>query len=163
MSSLSSSSEHKDFNFNHSPTGPLSSGHSSESDNSLDFTPFDISLHQIIFYLILLFMRMIKFSWGLVRRNLFLCHFTKTHLVKACPLMLKACFLWAYLLLVLLDTDTDDSFWELSTNQSTIKKRKKAKRTTSRSTREKMRKEIMNRGWGDEDDKSAYDGDDDED
>ena len=41
MSSPSSSSEHSDFNFNHSPTGPLSSGYSSESDTSLDFTPFD--------------------------------------------------------------------------------------------------------------------------
>ena len=41
MSSSSSSSEHSDFNFNHSPTGPLSSGYSSESDSSLDFTPFD--------------------------------------------------------------------------------------------------------------------------
>ena len=41
MSSPSSSSEHSDFNFNHSLTGPLSSGNSSESDSSLDFTPFD--------------------------------------------------------------------------------------------------------------------------
>ena len=41
MSSPSSSSEHSDFNFNHSLTGPLSSGYSSESDTSLDFTPFD--------------------------------------------------------------------------------------------------------------------------
>jgi len=41
MSSPSSSSEHLDFNFNRSPTGPLSSGYSSESDTSLDFTPFD--------------------------------------------------------------------------------------------------------------------------
>ena len=41
MSSPSSSSEHSDFNFNHSPTGSLSSGYSSESDNSLNFTPFD--------------------------------------------------------------------------------------------------------------------------
>ena len=41
MSSPSSSSEHSDFNFNHSPTGPLSLGYSSESDSSLDFTPFD--------------------------------------------------------------------------------------------------------------------------
>ena len=37
----SSSSEHSDFNFSHSPTGPLSSGHSSESDSGLDFTLFD--------------------------------------------------------------------------------------------------------------------------
>ena len=41
MSSPSSSSEHSDFNFNHSPTGPLSLGYSSESDSSLDFTAFD--------------------------------------------------------------------------------------------------------------------------
>ena len=41
MSSPSSSSEHLDFNFNRSPTGPFSSGYSSESDISLDFTPFD--------------------------------------------------------------------------------------------------------------------------
>ena len=41
MSSPSSSSEHSDFNFNYSPTGPLSSGYSSESDSSLDFTTFD--------------------------------------------------------------------------------------------------------------------------
>ena len=41
MSSPASSSEHSDFNFNHSPTGPLFSGDSSESDSSLDFTPFD--------------------------------------------------------------------------------------------------------------------------
>jgi len=41
MSSPSSSSEHLDFNFNRSPTGPFSSGYSSESDTSLDFTPFD--------------------------------------------------------------------------------------------------------------------------
>ena len=47
MSSPSSSSEHSEFNFNQSPTGPLSSGYSSESDTSLksdtslDFTPFD--------------------------------------------------------------------------------------------------------------------------
>ena len=41
MSSPSSSSEHLDFNFNRSPTGPLSSRYSSESDTSLDFTPFD--------------------------------------------------------------------------------------------------------------------------
>ena len=41
MSSPSSSSEHSDFNSNHSPTGPLSLGYSSESDTSLDFTPFD--------------------------------------------------------------------------------------------------------------------------
>ena len=41
MSSPSSSSEHSEFNFNQSPTGPLSLGYSSESDTSLDFTPFD--------------------------------------------------------------------------------------------------------------------------
>ena len=41
MSSPSSSSEHSDFNFNHSPTGPLSFGDTSESDSSLDFSPFD--------------------------------------------------------------------------------------------------------------------------
>ena len=41
MSSPSSSSEHLDFNFNRSPTGPFSSGYSSESDTCLDFTPFD--------------------------------------------------------------------------------------------------------------------------
>ena len=40
MSSPSSSSEHSNFNFNHSPTDPLSSGDSSEP-SSLDFTPFD--------------------------------------------------------------------------------------------------------------------------
>ena len=40
MSSPSSSSEHSDFNFNHSPTGPLSSWYC-ESDTSLNFTPFD--------------------------------------------------------------------------------------------------------------------------
>ena len=39
MSSPSSFSEHSDFNFNHSPTGPLSSGDSSES--IADFTPSD--------------------------------------------------------------------------------------------------------------------------
>jgi len=37
----SSSSEHSYFNFNHSPTGLLSSGDSSEHDSSLDFTPFE--------------------------------------------------------------------------------------------------------------------------
>ena len=41
MSSPYSYSEHSDFNFNHYPTSPLSLGNSSESDNSLDFTPFD--------------------------------------------------------------------------------------------------------------------------
>ena len=39
--SQSSSSEHSDFNSSHSPTGPLSSGNSNESDSNLDFTPFD--------------------------------------------------------------------------------------------------------------------------
>ena len=41
MSSPSSSSEHPDFNFNHSPIGHLSSGDSNKSDSSLDFTLFD--------------------------------------------------------------------------------------------------------------------------
>ena len=41
MSSPSSSSEHLDFNFNHSPTGPLSSGDTCESDGNLDFSHFD--------------------------------------------------------------------------------------------------------------------------
>ena len=41
MSSLSSSSEHSDFNFNHSPIGLLSSGNSTESYGSLNFSPFD--------------------------------------------------------------------------------------------------------------------------
>ena len=41
MSSPPSSSDHVDFNFNRSPTGPFSSRYSSESDTSLDFTPFD--------------------------------------------------------------------------------------------------------------------------
>jgi len=41
MSSPSSSSEHPDFNFNHSFTDSLSTGYSSESDSSLSFTPFD--------------------------------------------------------------------------------------------------------------------------
>ena len=41
MSSPSSSSEHSDFNFNHSPTGSLSSVDTSESDGSLDFSFFD--------------------------------------------------------------------------------------------------------------------------
>ena len=41
MSSPSFSSKHSDFNFNHSPIGPLSSGYSSESESSMDFTPFD--------------------------------------------------------------------------------------------------------------------------
>ena len=41
MSSPSSSSDYSDFNFNHSPTGPLSSGDTSESDVNLDFSPFD--------------------------------------------------------------------------------------------------------------------------
>ena len=41
MSSPSSSSEYLDFNFNHSLTGTFFSEYSSESDSSLDFTPFD--------------------------------------------------------------------------------------------------------------------------
>ena len=41
MSSPFSFSEHSDFNFNHFPIGPLSTGDSSESDSSLDFTLFD--------------------------------------------------------------------------------------------------------------------------
>ena len=40
MSSEASSSEQSDFNFTHSPTGPLSPGKSSESDNSLDLSLF---------------------------------------------------------------------------------------------------------------------------
>ena len=59
---------------------------------------------QIILLLILLFMRKIKFFWRLVR-SLFLCHFTKTCLIKAYPLMLKARILLACPLEVLLDTD----------------------------------------------------------
>ena len=41
MSFPSFSSEHSNFNFNYSPTGPLSSRDYSESDGSLDFISFD--------------------------------------------------------------------------------------------------------------------------
>ena len=44
MSSPSSSSEQSDFNYTHSPTGPLSLGDSSDSDKSLNFYPFDYIL-----------------------------------------------------------------------------------------------------------------------
>jgi len=44
MSSESSFSKQSDFNFTHSPTDPLSLGESSESDNNLDFSPFNYLL-----------------------------------------------------------------------------------------------------------------------
>ena len=44
MSSESSSSEQSDFNFTYSPTGHLSPGESSESDNSLSLSHFNCLL-----------------------------------------------------------------------------------------------------------------------
>ena len=87
-----SSSERSNFNFNHSPSGTLSSGDSSESDSSLNFTPFNyFTTHNVLsdspFYEDNeVFMRPSE-------EELILCHFTKTCLMKACPLMLKARFL----------------------------------------------------------------------
>ena len=93
MSSSSSSSKYSDFNFSHSPTGSLSSGDSSESNSSLNFTPFyylttsnnilfDPPLHKDD-----------EVFMGPSEEELIHCHFIKTCLMKACPLMLKAHFL----------------------------------------------------------------------
>ena len=76
MSSPSSSSEHSNFNFNHSPTGPLSSGYSSESDTSLDFSPFDyLTTSNNILIDPPLHGDDEVFMW-VMRRKLFLCHLT---------------------------------------------------------------------------------------
>ena len=89
----SSSSEHSNFNFNYSPTGPLSSGYFSESDSSLDFTPFnyfttsnnilsDPPLHEDDEAFI-----------GLSEEKLIPLPLTEICLRKACPLILEARFL----------------------------------------------------------------------
>ena len=70
MSSPSFSSELSDFNFNHSPTGPLSSGILVNLIAVWTSLFSTISPHQIIFYLIFRFMRMMKFSWRLSEEEL---------------------------------------------------------------------------------------------
>ena len=90
MSSPSSSSEHLDFNFNHSPTGPFSSGYSSESDTSLDFTSFDyLTTSNNVLTDPPIHEDNEDFMW-VSEKTLFLCHLTETCLMKACPLMLGA-------------------------------------------------------------------------
>ena len=93
MSSPSSSSEHSDFNFNHSPTGPLSSGCSSESDSSMDFTPFDYltTSNNILFDPP--FHEDDEVFMGLSEEELIPLPFYRDMLMKACPLMLEARFL----------------------------------------------------------------------
>ena len=103
-----------------------------------------ISLHQIMLLLIL--KRMIKFSWRLVR-NLFLSHFTKKGLMKDVEGTLSLSISYEGSSRhrsekSLIQTIHSES---LSTNQSTLKKSKKANRIGSRSIKEKMRKERMKR------------------
>ena len=88
MSSPSSSSGHSEFNFNQSPTGPLSSGYSSESDTSLDFTPFDyLTTSNNVLTDPPIHDDNEVFMW-VSEEDIIPLHFTETCLMKACPLML---------------------------------------------------------------------------
>ena len=86
-------SEYSNFNFNHSPTCALSSEDSSESDSSLDFTPFDYLTTSNNILSDPPLNENDEVFMGLSEENLFLCHFTEICLMKACPLILEARFL----------------------------------------------------------------------
>ena len=128
MSFESSSSEQSDFNFTHSPTGPLSLEESRESDNCLNFSPFnylpssnaasDPTLHE--------------------EDQIFLGHgdelipipLDEDMLIKVYPLTQKARFLPACTLDVLLDKDRRTNLilmthsGSLLTNQNTLQNRR---------------------------------------
>ena len=147
MSSSSSSSEHSDFNFNHSLTSPLSSRYSNESDTSLDFTPFDyLTTSNNILSDPPLHEDDEVFMW-VSEEELFLSHLTET-CFQACPLMLEARFL---------DTDRRKSLIETIHSGSFNEQKNPQK--------QEYDEEISDEEEDpeNEDDESAYDGDDDKD
>ena len=146
MSSPSSSSEHSDFNFNHSLTGHLSSGYSSESDSSLDFTPFDnlttsnnilsdSPLHEDD-----------EVFMGLSEEKLIPLPLYRDMLDESMSsnaggsLSLSISFTGSSRHGSEEELDTDDPFWEFINEPKYSQKEEESEEDRSRSTREKMRK-----------------------